>query len=450
MTQKWNLQDIRPAEPRKRKMVQTTDQEPRRTVEPTLDMHRAPVQEAEVPLERVEIKDRKKENKKGIAIISTIIAIIIAGVFGLSFVLSKTTLTVYPEYREVNVSAQYIAYPEKREDVLVYEILTLTEEGDQQVNATGQQNVTEQATGFIEIIKTTPGTERLIKNTRFRSPQGLIFRIQESVVVPGAVRDQTGNLIPGTIRAAVFADNVGPEYNLEAGTRFNIPGFQENNLTDLYNAIYAENRESFSGGFNGPKFIIDEAELALAKQKLHEKLRDSLLQKLETQIPATTVGFKGAIALTFESMSTIQYGEGSVAIRERAVLQQPLFNKANFASFLARETVSTYQREPVRITNIEDIIFSYSDTNTNASNLANATALEFNLTGKPQIVWEFDAEQLKTDLAGKAFTAIGQVLTGYQGINTARITGKPFWMRSFPEDPADIQIIEVIGNPAAN
>ena len=88
---------------------------------------------------------------------------------------------------------------------------------------------------------------------------------------------------------------------------------------------------------------------------------------------------------------------------------------------------------------------SYVDAATNASNLANQTSLSFKIAGKPTIVWEFDAEQLQKDLANKSKTSITSVLTAHPGIRSAKIASKPFWRRSFPTEPADIVVLEVVG-----
>jgi hypothetical protein len=442
MTQKWNLQDIRPSEPRRRRVSpQQGTLEINEQRRPTA----ARTEQSFDDVDTLSIRDGNKDRKFNFGLIIGIVCLVVGGLFGLSFLISKTTLTVYPEFNEPTVNAEFIAYPEKRAGQLSYEIMTITEEGERQVKANGQEEASEQATGYIEIIKSTPGTERLIKNTRFRSPDGLIFRIQESVVVPGAVKDSSGNLVPGTIRAEVFAENAGQEYNLPAGTRFDVPGFKESNLTELYNAIYAENRDPFTGGFKGPRFIIDENELATEQQSLQVELRNKLLSRIDSERPADFVSFLGAVAVTYNSLPTIQFGDNLVTIREQAVLQIPLFRTDDFASFIAEETIPTYSGDPVRITNLSDLTFAYPDASTNASNIANATALNFTILGKPQVVWQFDAEQLKSGLAGKSLTAITTVLTGHPGIKEAKITGKPFWKRSFPENKDDIQVIEVIG-----
>ncbi len=442
MTQKWNLQDIRPTEPRRRKMVTQTE-----VTEPNITNQPPRQDRSRHETDTIVIKNGNRERRKNTFIIAVVVLLITVGIFGASLLVSKTTLTVYPEFAEPTVNAEFIAYPEKRDGQLSYEVMTLTEAGEAQVTATGQEEVKEQAKGFIEIIKSTPGAERLIKNTRFRSPDGLVFRIQESVVVPGAVTDTTGNLVPGTIRAEVFADSVGENYNLPAGTRFDIPGFQENNLNDLYRAIYAENREAFAGGYDGPRFIIDQAELATAQQRLQIELRDKLLARVDTEQPADFVAFPGAIAITYNSLPTLQFGDNLVTIREEATLQQPLFKHSAFASYLAEETIPTYAGLPVRIANLHDLTFAYSDASTNASNIADATALNFTILGRPQIIWEFDAEQLKADLAGKPLTAIAVVLPGHPGIKTASITKKPFFTRDFPEKSNDIFIEMKVETP---
>ncbi len=445
MSQKWNLQDIRPADQSRSRQQRSSVQTNSGSLNLAQKPLTSPVQKiAEEDQSSIIITDGNKKSRGNTIFLTLVVILFIAGIFGFSTFVTKTTLTVYPDASTPMVNAQFTAYPERRAGELAYEIMTLSENGEIQVTATGQETVTEQATGYIEIIKTTPGTERLIKNTRFRSPDGKVFKIQESVVVPGAVKDTSGSLVPGTIRTAVFADQSGEEYNLPAETKFDVPGFKDSNLTELYNSIYAINREAFSGGFNGPRFIIDDQELQKKQQELQISLRDKLLARLSTESPADFLAFPGAVAITYNSLPAVQHDGNLVIIREEAVLQIPLFVQTDLASYLAKETIPTYEREAVRITNATELVFNYTSATTSSSNIANAAALEFSILGKPQIVHTFNATQLKTDLAGKPLTAITTVLTGHTGIKRAEITSKPFWMRSFPEKAEEIEIIEVI------
>lgn len=448
MTQKWNLQDIRPVKPKKRPSYERPLDLNRREQRPTLDQNEELNESTSDSIlndvNSVPIIDGNKSSRKKYLILSSVVAVLIIFVLSLSAILSKTTLTVYPENRQPVVNAEFTAYPERRDSALTYEVITIDETKEKQVAATGEEYVETQAKGFIEIVKTTPGSEKLVKNTRFEAPGGIIFRIQEPVVVPGALKDASGTMVPGTIRAEVLADKPGQEYNLPSNTKLSVPGFKESDLTELYNSIYATNKEEITGGYKGQKFLINDAELSTARQELQLALRASLLERIKNEKPAGFTSFDTSVAIVYTALPTISYGENLVTIREQAVLQLPLFKESEFAAFIAKETVSSYGKEPVRIVDTSALEFSYKDIATNSSNIANLTSLNFKLTGKPLIVSEFDADQLRKDLAGKSKTSISTVLTGHPGIKSAKVESKPFWRTSFPENPEEIVIEEVI------
>ena len=429
MTQKWNLQDIRPAEPRKRRVP------PQMSPQSNQAQNTPPTEREHIP--SIVIEDGRNNGSNRLIISIVLFVVIVGSAIGLSALLGKTELTIYPEFREPNISAEFTAYPDTRAGELSYEIMTIEATSESQVKATGQVQIQEQATGVIEIVKTTPGAERLIKNTRFRTKDGLVFRIQESVVVPGSV-----DSVPGTIQAEVFADEVGEEYNVAAGTTFDIPGFKEGGFTDLYNAISARSNEAFTGGFDGPQFKIDENELSTARQALQVELRNNLLARIDNEKPADFIAFKDSVAITYNQLPAVQYGQDLVTIREQAILQIPLFPAIKFGSFLAQETVATYEGNPVRVDDPSLLTFRYTSPTTTSSVIANAPSLTFSLTGKPLLIWEYDAAKLTADLAGLPKTAINNAVLAYPGIDGAKVHITPFWQRTFPEKAEDIIVIE--------
>jgi hypothetical protein len=443
MSQKWNLQDIRPAEPRKRRQMPRPD-----------NIHNRPAAagHSESGLGRegipnIVIEDGNKKGQGRLVLSFVIFVVIVGGATGLSAIMGKTELTIYPEFREPNINADFTAYPDQRADSLSYEILTLEATSEAQVKASGQVQIQEQAMGLITISKTTPGAERLIKNTRFRTPEGLVYRIQESVVVPGAVRNEASSLTPGTIQAEVFADEVGENYNIGSNTSFDIPGFQEGGFTALFEAISAENTSPFSGGFDGPQFQIDEGELSEARQTLQVSLRNNLLARIETEKPADFIAYPDAVAITFNQLPAVEYEQDLVTIREQAVLQIPLFQTTDLGSFLAQETIATYEGNPVRVADPLVMKFTYTSASTSRSVIANEPSLSFNLSGKPLLIWEYDIESLKADLITLPKTAINNAVLAYPGIDGARVRITPFWQRTFPEDAEDILVIEELKQP---
>ncbi len=464
MTQKWNLQDIRPAQPRQPRRPIEADNARQNmnegklvrpqshSVEPNFthtNHTHAPDREGEErdPIDTeddgtIPVINGVKRNRNNLYIGITLAVLVLIGGLSISALTGGADITIYPKVRELNVNAEFTAYSEKKPGELSYEILTLEDTKESQVKATGKETVTKQATGEIEISKSTPSAERLIKNTRFATTDGLVFRIQESVVVPGAVKGTDGKSVPGVIRALVFADVAGDTHNLPTGTLLTVPGFKEGGYTDLYNAISAKNTSAFNDGFNGPKFIINETELSTARQTLQLELRNSLLAKIKAEAPADFTNFESAIAITYSQLPPTQYGDELVTIKEQAVLQIPLFKKDEFAQFIAKETIVGYENEPVRIDNLQNLTFSYVNATTSQSNIANEQQLKFKIAGVPKIVWTFDGEKMKTELIGKEKTAFNVVLGNYTGIERGEVEVRPFWKRSFPTKLNDIKIHE--------
>src|SRR3989344_4709462 len=437
MDKKWNLQDIKP--PKRPSRIT-------RTSAPMDTEEQERVSESRVPAApRIRSSDSRPGKRHIWVAVLIFLFLAVLGVVIGTFI-GGAKVTVFPRWREPVVNAALEAKRQATGNELAYEIITFEAEGERQVEATGQEQVTEQATGELTIYKTTPGEERLIKNTRFESADGHIFRITESAVVPGATTDSGGKSVPGSVNAKVFAEEAGPEYNLAAGARFTVPGFRENDLTDLYDAIYAENPSAISGGFDGPRYIVDENEMQSALSSLRTELKEALMQRVNSEKPAGFTVLESSYTYAYTTLPGEAVGEGQVKVKEKVALKVPLFKDDALASYIAKSVVPGYDNEPVRIENAaESLSFEYLDQATIESDLAAKESINFRLTGKPRLIWVYDAEQLKKDLAGAPKTAINTVLGGYPAIEKATATIRPFWARSFPEDSADITIIESVG-----
>lgn len=433
MDKKWNLQDIKPP---KRQSRPARVSMPMDETERVLPKEPAP--------QRVRSSNSGSGKKHVWVAVLIFMVLVVVGVVVSAFI-GGAKVTVFPRWREPVVNASLEAKRQATGGELAYEIITFEAEGERQVTATGQEQVTEQATGEITIYKTTSGQERLIKNTRFESSDGAVFRITESAVVPGATTDSEGKSVPGSVTAKIFAEEAGPKYNLPAGTRFSVPGFRENDLTDLYNAIYAENASAIAGGFDGPRYIVDDNEMQTALGSLRGELKEALVQRVDKEKPAGFSVLQSSYTYTYTTLPGEAVGEGQVKIKEKVSLKVPLFKDDLLAAFIAKSVIPGYENEPVRIENVGALSFEYVDQAMLESDLASKESISFRLTGKPRLIWVYDAEQLKKDLAGAPKTAINTVLGGYPAIEKATATIRPFWARSFPDYSADITIIESVG-----
>lgn len=441
MSQKWNLQDIRPTSTARPAMRETPIRRPQQDI-----IHRPqPIaEEASVidpDIDSLEIIDGNNAKRNRVIITSTIAAVILVAGYFVNVLLGGADVTVYPKVKNVSVQANFTAYTSPALNMLGYELLTLEASGEKQVKASNKEKVSEKAEGKIFIYNTqTTASQRLIKNTRFETKDGLVFRIKESVEIPKATKDAKGTIAPGTASADVFSDGTGEKYNVTP-QRFSVPGLKG---SDQYDSVYAESTTQFSGGFEGEKFIIDEQELNTAKQALHVELRDTLLARLKTERPAGFIIYDDSITFAFDTLPAADYGNSLATIKEKARLQVPMFKEVEFSEFIAESTVPEYTGEPITLTDPKTLTFTYVSSTTTVSDIANNTSLNFLLKGSTQLVWKFDEMKLQSDLVSMKRTDASRILGSYSAIREAKADVRPFWKSEFPSDPKEIVVHTVI------
>ncbi len=449
MPQKWNLQDIRPARPERSEQPPHAQQGGERRMSGDIAPRRPAVSPTRPPepqsydddLGSLPIIDGGKAKRKRTIFAVVIAILILGGALGINILMGGAEVTVYPKFKDVSVQASYTGKKTPAAGELGYELLTLEATGERQVKASGSEKVSERAEGSIFIYNTDQkGTQRLIKNTRFESPDGLIYRIKESVEVPAATKDTKGSLVPGVITAEVFADGTGEQYNISPA-RFTVPGLKD---TPQFATVYGESTIAMAGGFEGERYMIDEAELETKKQELHLELRNGLLERLKTERPAGFILFDNAVTFTFVTEPATSYGDALATIKEKAYLHVPIFKETEFASYLADSTIAGYEDEEVSVTSPENLVFSYTGATTSQSDISAENSLEFLLKGTTRVVWNFDEEKLRKDILGLSKAALPAVLAGYPSIDRATAVIRPFWSQNFPKDASEILISTIL------
>jgi hypothetical protein len=373
-------------------------------------------------------------------------AVVVLSSFVLSLVFAGATVTVYPKQETVavNVDLQATAgggsFP--------FERMQLERTTETTLTALEEEEVEDRARGTITIFNDYSETpQRLIKNTRFESPEGLIYRIRSSVEVPGRTTDGT----PGEIDIEVFAEEPGEEYNSDT-TEFTIPGFEG---LPQEGKVYARSVTPLSGGFVGLKRTVDENERATAVSAMETRLKDELLAEAynETTNANAYRLYRDAVFFTFETQEDKLASDDKVIVSVQGTLHGVLLNEDIMAQEIARATIAGYAGTPIRIDNPEDINVSLTavaeEGEESDVSLRTAATVAVAVSGKARLVWEFDETQLGKDLAGKekeAMYATGDqgVLSGYPGVDRAEASVRPFWRSTFPDDPSDITVVTVL------
>ncbi len=305
--------------------------------------------------------------------------------------------------------------------------------GSVQLRATGEKQVSTQASGIIIIYNNYNATaQRLVKNTRFETPEGLIYRITDSVTVPG----KNGST-PGSVEALVVADEAGEKYNVGLKD-FTIPGFKGD---PRYTAFYAKSKPSkpLAGGFEGTVKVVAEADMTKAQADIKTGATVELLKQAEAQVPQGSVFFAGANTVACVPLPQENVSSTEVLIKMECTLSAAFLDAEALSSHLAGIKVSGYQKEPVLIKDIRNLAFTPRDGFD-----PSAETVSFNLQGDAVFEWLYDEVGFGQKLAGATISDVPTITQGFPMIEKVEASIRPFWRKSFPSEAEDITIKKAI------
>lgn len=410
-----------PAHPKKRAVL-GYEREPVHTVEEDY---------MERPLRRR--SPRRSSGKRSFYIFTALVVIVCAaGGLLLSTLFAGATVTVFPREETVAAPKTLIAKLNPGTGELGYQVMSIQQSASTTVPATGTHEVSRSASGSVTIYNAF-GTEkqRLIANTRFAAPDGKIYRLRESVVVPGATKNADNSLAPGTATVTIYADSPGAAYN-RGETRFTIPGFQGD---PRYDKFYAQGA-SMSGGFVGTEPAIADADISKAKDLIKQGLTQAAQSSLASQVPPGHLLVPGSLEVTFGTLNqTPVQGSNSAIISQTAVMSGVIVRESDLASGIAKEAVANYGGESVGITDVTTLSLATATTT------KTATTITLSLSGTPTLRWQYNADTLKAALVGKNKSAFESIIQSFApSITRAEAKVRPFWEGSFPSDPEKIKI----------
>lgn len=373
-------------------------------------------------------KAKRKKQRLGRRIMFFLIIIGILTLLSLTFVFNRGTIIVNPKYKDVDVNSTFLILKDDFITDTASSTLTKT------ILKSEPREVNSKAHGSLTIYNNySDKPQILIKNTRFQSTDGKIFKIADSVTVPGKIGDT-----PGSIKVAVSADSYGADYNIPAAS-FTIPGLKGNVRYDYF---YAKSDQAMTGGMSGMIQTVAESDINQARSDLTKKVESNLKEADNKLVhedyytlvdsSLTSISDNGeALTTTNENTFSITGLASIFSIRETAL-----------AKLIAQKTLGTdYNTEQgIRLDNIDNLnIEVATDTE------ANPTVLKINVIGKARLIYTYDENKLKQDLAGQKLSNLSNLIENYATvIYNARAKLKPVWANRFPKDIKKIYILEEI------
>lgn len=366
-----------------------------------------------------------------IGAISTVVLL-----FFLGNVFSGATITITPKSQNVKVDLNLIAKPNAATGELAYTLFTTSRDKDGTLQTDGEKPVESRASGRIIIYNNySTSAQRLVKNTRFETPDGLIYRLADSVTVPGR-HSVGGKIVPGSIEVSVYAETAGDEYNIGL-TDFTVPGFKSN--TERFNNFYGRSKTPMTGGKIGMQKVVSDEKMNQTRTLFEQSLIQDLLVEAKKQAPKDSVFYDGAYSVEFESIPSGTIAAGNnVTIRERAHFTAFFFKQADLARAIALNSLENFDGAPIDVPNINNLKFQINDSVKFRAGVVGP--ISFKLSGDASVIWRFDEDKLKSDIVGKNKSELLGVVSKYPAIALANVTIRPFWKTAFPSSPSKIKI----------
>ena len=370
--------------------------------------------------------DESEPKRSSVPTFIAILIVIVASVGGL-FYFSTTKVKVTPATLSAAVQESFTATHST--GTLPYEILLAEKYASQNVKGTGTKEVTSFASGTITIYNTQSKAQKLIDKTRFATPSGLIFRIRTAVTIPAGSTAK-----PGSVTATVYADKAGAQYNVGASS-FTVPGFAG---TPQAKQVYAESTAAMAGGASGMVPTVDGNLEKETRSALKSALERDLRVSIDAQIPTGYVLVPGSTSITYQDVApTASATEGSVEIREQGSMTAIVFPNVALAKTIAGSITSfEYQNEPLTLSSTEGLVLTATPRLPDAKEQSFA----FTLSGNASMVYTVDPVRIGAAVSGKSRLEAKTVLQNYPEVEKAVIMLRPFWRKTLPEDPAQIEV----------
>ncbi len=301
--------------------------------------------------------------------------------------------------------------------------------------ASAIKDVSQKATGKITIFNGySSKSQSLVASTRFATPDGKIFRLQQTVTVPGAVI-ANGKITPASVEATVVADSAGEAYNLSSETKTTIPGFAGTPKFDAFYGVIAKT----DGGFQGKKPYPTADDIEKAKQKTSDIIRASLSSWRVTPrmnefkiIDGTT-----DLRITKLVVNTATDDKGNFSVLAEGSVSVIAFKEKDVFSIVeqrAKETASA----SLRSSDFESVGVSaeYSQPVVNSAK----KTLDMTVTASATVVPRIAPATVLETIHGQSVDEAKQFLSTIPDVITTKISLKPFWATRIPDTQSHINL----------
>jgi len=377
----------------------------------------------------------KRKNKRfGSKIIGFILLCLIgAGIY--SFLFHSAEVTVTSASEQVTIASREFnsALNPSDDQVAFTRVNPYKKTETLYVEGSEEENKQTKTTGTITVYNTDSQPKTYIKNTRFQTESGLVYRAFKKFVIPAGTEEN-----PGSTEVVIVAENPGEKYNSQSGATFKLPALKEQN-NPSYDLVYASQTEPLEGGFSGVIRVPTEDDIEEAKTKLRATIELDLEKGFAESLPDNYIVNKDYISVSDVVFIEKPNSEkGGLDIEAQATLESVVFEKEIFDLFMAKQLLEDYQTgKSYVIDNIPELTMELQ------GDIDPATVEEFSFTVSGNVAFRspVDVEEVKKLVSGNLKSHITSgLVTGLETVNIKEVSVSPFWRRTLPGNAEQITV----------
>ncbi len=355
--------------------------------------------------------------------------------------LPSTVITVTPKTIEEVVPYDFVAStsvstPNFEKNIIPSQVLEETYEQEFTIATTGKEEAKTHAEGFIDIInKHSSQPQVFVQNTRFINEDGILFRLIDKVVVPGAKIEGSRVVEPGRITAEVRADDVGEIFNIKSSD-FAIPGLRG---SDRYGNFEAKSTSDMTGGFDGARSVVMQEDFDKLKSKASEEMYSVVEEQLYKGIPSQFYVIPETLKTDWADVElSAEVGEPADQLKVKFIARSRVFlikeehaNQA-FEMYIAnKETKSLDGFEPGTRREID-----YTLRNRNFG----TGVAELTMEGVQSFRKIVDIDAFTEKILGKKDTDLHNILKNSSDFQRSSFSFWPFWNNRVSSNREDVEI----------
>jgi hypothetical protein len=306
-------------------------------------------------------------------------------------------------------------------NIIPAQSITIEEEIKQEARATGQTNQGEKASGKITVYNQSSAEIPLVANTRFSSPDGIIYRSSNSVNIPAG----------GSSDVFVTCDQLGTIGNI-GPSKFTLPALSGASY------IYGQSSSSMSGGTDDILYTISDEDVKFSEDEIKQKIYDQAVKDLLNKLPTNKKYFSNDYKqIILEATADKQIGDevSIFNIIAKSKITFLVYDEKDLKDLIANSLSKTLAKERVFVNNgLEEL----SSETVNTKIDEGKAELKITTTALSAPIYNTDV--IKKEISGKTAEQVKEYFLQYPEIQQIDIKFWPDWVKRVSSIPSRVYI----------